>query len=87
MCIGDSGWSSLDAAVVCNQLKMGSQGKNCCDLLHECHIVHPSQELFPGTTTLWHHLPCWLLTAQGTSLLCSTVHSLCAMLRTTTMLE
>eukprot|EP00731_Ephydatia_muelleri_P038678 Em0857g1a len=26
VCIGDSGWSSLDAAVVCNQLTMGSQG-------------------------------------------------------------
>ena len=29
VCIGDNGWSSLDAAVVCNQLKMDSQGKNC----------------------------------------------------------
>ena len=27
VCIGDSGWSSLDAAVACRQLNMSSQGK------------------------------------------------------------
>ena len=63
VCIGDGGWSSQDAAVACRQLNMSSQGK-----------VHLFTAL--TTTTLFHHLPCWLPTAQGVSLLCSAVHRL-----------
>ena len=89
VCIGDGGWSSLDAAVACRQLNMHSQGiGRVVRLSAQVHYCpHHSQGLFPDTTTLFHYLPCWLLTAQGVSLLCSAVYSLCAMKRTTTMLE
>ena len=63
VCIGDSGWSLLDAAVACRQLNMSSQGK-----------VHLFTAL--TTTALFHHLLCWLPNAQRVSRPCSAVHCL-----------